>query len=80
MLDRPYPGLQRRDDSRLAMAVRGDHPLGHSGDLHDRAQFRIRELLVDGMVDFRQRLRNIGEGQTEIIQAALRWANLVVLW
>ena len=48
------PASQRGHDAGLAMAVRGDHPVGQPGHLDDRPQFGVGELLVDGMVDFGQ--------------------------
>ena len=51
MLDGPHAGPQGRHDARLAVAVRRDHPVGQPRDLHDRPQFRRRELLVDRVVD-----------------------------
>src|SRR5579875_1059491 len=54
VLDGAHAGPDRRHDARLAVAVRGDHPLCHSGDLHDHAQFRVGELLVNRIVDLRQ--------------------------
>ncbi len=54
VLDGQHARLQRGHDARLAVAVRGDRPLGQGGDLHDGPQLGRRELLVDGVVQLRE--------------------------
>ena len=54
VLDRPHPGLQRRDDAGLAVAVRGHGPLGEPGHFHDRGQLGPGELLMHRMINLGQ--------------------------
>jgi hypothetical protein len=43
--------VKRCHDAELAVAVGGDDPVGHAGNLDDGAQLRVGELLMDRVAD-----------------------------